>query len=236
MNLLERIKNRRFAPGEGVFKPIPDQGIKRFMFLLKTHFWKLVSLNLLLILFCIPIITIPAAICGTNRVLVKLIIEGHCFLWTEVIQEFKANLVKGMPFGLLAAFTWFDAYYFLSVSAAMHPGRMDILTAAIGFLFLIFTILFFSYVFVLLPMIDLKNMQIAKNSLILMLTEWKTNIMVIISFVVTFLFILFGFPYTLFFLCFISISFMLYIISAAISEPLQRRIIEPYQKQQNKSE
>ena len=231
INLFDKIKEKRFAPGEGVFEPIPEQGIKRFIFLLRTHFWKLISLNLLTVLFSIPIITIPAALCGMNRVLIKLTVEGNCFLWTEFIQEFKANLFKGLPFGLFAAFTLFDAYYFFSLSISTQNGKINIFMAAVGFLFLVFTILFFSYVFVLLPAIDLKNRHIARNAFILMLTEWKINMIILGSVTITAVSVTIGFPYTIFFLTVISISFMQFIICSAINEPLQRRIVKPYLEQ-----
>ncbi len=230
MNLIERIKNKRFAPGKGVDQPIPVRGMRRFMFLLKTHFWKLVTLNLLLIIFSIPIITIPAAICGANRVLVMLVINGNCLLWPEFFQEFKANFFKAMPFGLFAVFTLFDSYYFLSLSISSQNDRIGIFTGALGVLFLVFTILFFSYVFVFLPVLDLKGRQIARNAFILMVTEWKANWIVLSGVAVTALFIIALFPYTILFLLLISVVLMLFIISTAINEPLQRRIIGPFQK------
>lgn len=232
MNITELIKRKRFAPGKGVTKPPPEKGAKRFFFLLATHPWKLVTLNLLFLMFSIAVVTIPAAVCGMNRVLIKLVREGNCFLWSEFIKEFKANLFKSLPFGLLSAFLLFMSYYALSVSISSADGSQSLLAGVVGLFILGLTLLFSSYVFVLLAALALKNRHIAKNAFILMTTEWKTNLMILGSaFVIVFITAAF-FPYTVFLLLFILISLFQLIVCTAVNEPMQRRIIHPYEQSQ----
>lgn len=231
MNITELIKRRRFAPGEGVTEPPPEKGIKRFGFLLRTHFWKLVTLNLLFLAFSIPVITIPAAICGMNRVLIKLWREGICFLWSDFWAEFKANLLKGIPFGMICALLLFASYYFFSLSIS-YGESLELFTAIIGFLLLGFTVLFGSYVFVFLPTLDLKNAHIARNAFILTIIEWKTNAVILgCLFGLAFIAAAF-FPYTLVLLLFFWIALAQFIICGAVGGPLQRRIIGPYEQKQ----
>ncbi|MEM5768816.1 MAG: DUF624 domain-containing protein, partial [Bacillota bacterium] len=206
----------------------------RFFFLLATHPWKLVTLNLVFLMFSIPVVTIPAAVCGMSRVLVKLVREGNCFLWSEFIKEFKANLLKSLPFGLLSAVLLFMSYYALSVSTSSEDSGMSIFAGAIGLFILGLTLLFSSYVFVLLPSLELKNRYIAKNAIILMVTEWKTNFVIIGSIVVMALLIVAFFPYTVVLLLFIWFSLQQLIICTAVNETMQRRIIGPYEQSQKK--
>lgn len=230
-DFIELIKNKRFAPGPGVTERSPKKGIKRFFFLLATHFWKLVSLNMLFLLFSIPIVTMPAALCGMNRVLMKLVREGNCFLWSDFIEEFKEALFKSLPFGVIYAFLLFDSYYAISWSISVKEG-LDLTLAAVG-LFLFGTgVIFSGYTFVFLPTIALKNRYIARNAFIIMLTEWKTSLVILSSVFAMLFFTMAFFPYTIFFLLFISFSLSHLVICAAVNEPLQRRIIGPYEQKQ----
>ena len=231
MNVTELIKRKRFASGPGVTEPPPEKGIRRFGFLLWTHMWKLVLLNLLFLAFCIPVLTIPAALCGMNRVLIKLVREGNCFLWSDFWAEFKANLFKGIPFGIICALMLFACYYFFSLSIS-YGESFGLLTAIIGFSLLGFSVLFGSYVFVFLPTLDLRNRHIAKNAFILTLMEWKTNLIIIGCLFGMALIAAAFFPYTIILLIFIWPSLSQLIVCMAVNGPLQRRIIGPYEQNQ----
>lgn len=232
MNITELIKRKRFAPGKGVTEPPPERGIRRFGFLLWNHLWKLVTVNLLFIAFSIPVITMPAALCGMNRALIVLVREGNCFIWDEFWKEFKANLFKSLPFGLLSAVLLFMSYYTLSVSTSSEDISLSIFAGAIGLFILGLTLLFSSFVFVLLPSLALNNRHIAKNAIILMVTEWKTDLIILGGTLgMVFLAVAF-FPYTSILLLLIWFSLTQLMICAAVGEPLQRRIIEPYEKSQ----
>ncbi len=224
------IRNRLFGPGMGVTEPPPKEGIRRFGFLLWTHMWKLITLNLLFLLFCIPVITIPAALCGVNRVLIKLWRNGNCFLWSDFWKEFKANFFKAMPFGGMGALLLFACYYFFSLSIS-YGESFGLFTAVIGFSLLGFAVIFLSYVFVFLPTLALKNKHIAKNALILTIMEWKTNLLILgCTALVAFVAAAF-FPYTIILLVFIWFSIFQFIVCAAVNGPLQRRIIGPYEQE-----
>ncbi len=232
MSITELIKEKRFAPGPGVTEPPPEKGIKRFWFLLATHFWKLIQLNLLFILFSLPVFTIPAAYCGMNRVLIKLVREGNCFLWYEFSKEFKSNFLKSLPFGLVTAVLLFFSYYAFSWSLFAGGTGLDFVLIITGFLLLGITILFSSYIFVFLPTLALKNKLIAKNAFILIWTEWKPNF-VILGCTIGMLFIIFAFfPVSIVLLPVIWFSLLQLIVCTAVNEPLQRRIIGPWEQKQ----
>ena len=72
MSLFGKRQNR-----EGAGLPLPEGGFRRYAAVLGTNFWKLVRLNLIFILFSLPVVTIPAALCGVNRVCMLLIRNGY---------------------------------------------------------------------------------------------------------------------------------------------------------------
>jgi len=235
MGILEQIGKKRFAPGKGVTGLPPQEGAKRFFFLLYTHFWRLITLNLLFLLFCIPVVTIPAAFCGMNRVLITLVRDGNCFIWSDFIKEFKANLLKSLPFGMLFVFLLADSFCFFSMAAASGKFSMKIISGAAGFMFIGFGILFSSFVFVFLPTLALKNKYIAKNAFILMISEWKTSLLILGSTGVLIFITAAFFPYTAVLMLLFLFSFSQMIVCSAINEPLQRRIIGPFEQKQREA-
>lgn len=226
----EELGAKRFAPGKGVAEPPPQGGWRRFFFVLGTHFWKLISLNLLFLAFCIPVITIPAALCGLNRVLIKLYRDGNCFVWTEFFKEFRSNLWKALPFGIFGGIGLFASYYFLSYGTSVSSDGVEVLTTALGILLFAVVALFLNYVFVFLPVLDLKNKQITRNAFIFLITEWKTNFLILGIVSITVLFSVALFPLTILTLLLFSVSFMQYVICVAVNNPLQKRIFAPFEE------
>lgn len=226
----EELGAKRFAPGRGVAEPPPQGGWRRFFFVLGTHFWKLISLNLLFLAFSIPLITIPAALCGMNRVHITLYRNGNCFVWTEFYKEFRANLWKALPLGIFGGIGLFASYYFLSYGTSITSDGVEVLSTALGILLLAFTVLFTQYAFVFLATLNLKLGQIARNALIFTMSEWRANGIILTSVIVTVLVLASLFPYTLVLLFFVSFSLQQLVICAAVNTPLQKRIIGPYEQ------
>ena len=234
MGLFDQLNKRRFAPAkQDVLEAPPTGGFKRFWFLFATHFGKLISLNLLFLAFCVPIITIPAALCGMNRVLIKLVRDGNCYLWSDFIGEFKLSFWKSMPFGALCAFLALDAFFALTMSAE-DPAFSMLLTAA-GLLLYAAAALFSGYVFVFIPTLSLKNKHIARNAFILMMSEWKTDLVLLgVAFAAVFV----GaglFPFGIIALILFWFALSQLAVCVAVNEPLQRRIIGPYEENKDSS-
>ncbi|MCL2486126.1 MAG: hypothetical protein FWE86_00820, partial [Oscillospiraceae bacterium] len=78
-----------------------------------------------------------------------------------------------------------------------------------------------------------KNRHIAKNAFIFMLTEWKTNIiMLAVTLAMTTALALTAMGSTMIalaLLVFIYFSLSQLMICAAVAQPMQKRIIEPYE-------
>lgn len=174
LNLDGLISNRTRAGKSGPQKP-PQKGAKRFFYLAYTHFAKLVGLNMLFLLFCIPVVTIPAALSGMNRVCILLVREGTTGVWGDFIKEFRDSFIKSLPLGILCAFIFMDAGLCVYLSlAAGTLGMMIVLMAAALILFII-AILISSYIFVLTALLSLKNSEILRDAAAMILLEPKTN-------------------------------------------------------------
>jgi len=100
MRLFDNMRGGQFKPGAGVDAPPPTSGFPRFWFVLKTHFGKLILANVLFLLFSIPIITLPASLCGLNSVCIQLMRTGKCFLAQDFFDGFKRKFWLNTLFGI----------------------------------------------------------------------------------------------------------------------------------------
>lgn len=151
------------------FKKVPERGIKLYLFILGTYPTKILLLNLLMIAFSIPIVTMPAAITGASRVLMLLIRDGYIHLWRDFIKEFKLSFLKSLVVGLIYLIIIAALY----IATRVYPNIIeDNFLAETMFGLSIAGMLLvnvaFSYAFPMIAMVDLKLFSILKNSIILL--------------------------------------------------------------------
>jgi uncharacterized membrane protein YesL len=231
MKLTQKIGARRFAPGKGVEKPSPKKGPKRFFFLVHTYFWNLVGMNLLFLLCCVPIITIPASLCALDRYLIKMVHDGVGFSVADYWQEWKRQLLKSLPAGLVCALPLCYGYYLLSMSAGEHGSS---LVFSFGVLWTMIGLTFGAYVFILLAMLDLPLRFLMKNAMILIICEWKSSLCVLLATMFTLVAGLTLFPYSLVVLGVCWFAWLQLALCCIINEPVQKRIINPYEREAEK--
>lgn len=233
MDLMKQIRTKRFAPGKGVYKPSPQKGPARFFFLFTTYFWKLIGINLLFVLCCLPIGTIPASLCALNRYLIKMVRDGFGFTVSDYWSEWKSQLVKSLPVGIVCALPLVYSYYLLSMSAGKQGNGI---VFAFGVFWALSGLLFGSYVFVLQAMLKLPLRMIFKNALILMIAEWKSSLCVMAVTMLTTAAGLIFFPYSLPILAVFLIAWVQLALCCIINVPVQKRIIGPYEERLEKAQ
>lgn len=124
-----------------------------FSYLFWNHAWKLIRLNLLFLACCIPVVTMPAALCAMDRALIVLVREGNVLLWEEFRDEFKKDFWRSLPLGLLFGGLLFLGYFLLSLGM----GNFGTFLGPMFFAFGLFTIGFAlgrgSYAFLMRAMV-----------------------------------------------------------------------------------
>lgn len=75
-------------------KETPAGGIKRVGYVLWNYVGRLVVVNMLFLLCCIPIVTIPAALAALNRYLLGIYRVGYGFSLEDYWKEFKSGILK----------------------------------------------------------------------------------------------------------------------------------------------
>ena len=228
MGFFEDLGNRRWKR-EGEGKPAPASGRERFFFLLLTHFWKLIILNLLFILFSLPVITLPAALCAMNRVLIKLVREGNCLLWMEFRDEFKRSFLKSLPPGLIFGAMLALCYYLFSMSISYGESLYGVIFYSLGFTLLIITAVLGTWTFVLMAMLSLSVREILTNARALTFMEWKRDLAIIGINAAALLIETLLFPFSLPVIALLLFSLAQYAICFTLNTAVQMRIIEPYE-------
>lgn len=222
MNILKSVFYQ-YKGGKGVTGPPPEKGIKRYFFLTYTHFWRLIGLNMLFILFCLPVITIPPSISAMNKVLITLAREGNVFFVRDFIDEFKSDFIKSW----LAFIPWL-----IVIAAAVygywHIG--DVYRNALGVvLFVTICLILYcysNYCYAMIALIDLPLNKIMKNAAIFVLSEFRRNVFLILTipvFILSVMYFLFLLPLIIFF----NFSFLGLINMMIVNEALkEQRVIK----------
>ena len=100
--------------GSGVSKNAPKKkAFFAFFELYFRKFWKLIQLNFITFLFCIPIVTIGPALAGMTKVLRNYTLEKNSFIFHDFWKGFKQNWKQSVPVGLL------DVLFTVSAMAAL---------------------------------------------------------------------------------------------------------------------
>lgn len=166
---------------EGAGLPLPEGGIRRYVVLLAIHFWKLIGLNLLFVLFSLPVITMPAALCAMNRVCMLLIRNGYCFLWQDFWEEFRRSFLRSLLPALFFLLLIFFAYY--AMSLGLTNARLplwSLLFWAVGIGTAVAGICWGSYFFALVSLLDQNNRGVLKNAWLLCMIRPRSALAVFV--------------------------------------------------------
>ncbi|MGL6201319.1 MAG: hypothetical protein ACRC3H_20545 [Lachnospiraceae bacterium] len=208
-------------------RAVPQNGMKRVLYILRNHFGKIILINLIFMFSCIPVITIPAALAGLNKYLLKMLRDGYGFDLSIYFAEFKGGLLKTLPTGALAAMLGFYGYYLLSLAGNFDTGVSEMLTG-IGMGVILLWILLSAYSFVFHAMVDLPNKYIIRNTLILMFCEWKASLLTVLIVIGMCFTVLALMPYSLILILGGWFSVMQLMVCEIIRQVVFKRIIEPF--------
>lgn len=212
--------------------PAPQEGNRRFFYLLWTYIWKLVWLNVVFLIFCIPVVTIPAAISAMDRALIVLVRSGNVLLWEEFRDEFKRDFRASLPLGLIFGALLFLSYYLLSLALGNLTNMLGPIAFALGLLVLFFALGRGSYAFLLRAMFDLTTGEILKNANAMAAVRggrgWAAVLLGLCGLFLAYAF----FPYSLIFIGLIGISLHHYLLCYLLNAPIQERIIGPWEEMQ----
>ena len=168
------ILGRQYDLHETKERAVPEKGIRKLLYLLVNETGRLIILNLVFVLSCLPVITIPAAVCALDHVLFKMIRKGYGYGLSDYFTELRAELVKSLPVGAVSGALLFYAYYLLSFAAQMPEQAAGYFRFA-ALICGIVAVLAGSYGFAILSLFDMKGSAALKSVVWLSLYHWKQS-------------------------------------------------------------
>ena len=164
-------------------KPLPHIKVLTTLW---REFWNLIKLNLLFLLSCIPIVTIPAAVTAMSRITATMVRDENFFLWSDYWKAFKRDFLRSLLVGfaivaLIAVFTISVIFYY-NLAGAMD--KLFLLLAAFSICLVIITLVAACYFFPMLALVDLPVKALVVNSLVMVFGCFKRSLLALISFVI----------------------------------------------------
>lgn len=197
---------------------VPKEGFKRYLFILSNHFFNLMTLNLLFLFTCLPIITIPASIFALTKVTMILYHTGTCSLYSDYWMEFKRDFFKRIIVVFLLIFSpiSMSAWFFILGYSSIGIG-VGIILLPVYYLTLTYFI----------PLAASNEETISKNikeSFLVVLNNWKRSLRLLFVPILLYTLSFYFLPYTAIIGIFILFSagqlFVCYTLENIIKPPL----------------
>lgn len=223
--------------GRGVAKDAPKKKVFfEFCDLYFRYWWKLVKLNLLTFLFCLPVVTIGPAIAGMTRVLRNFSMDKNAFVFHDFWKGFSQNWKQALPVGIVDTVFLISALLGLEIypqlrDAAESGGTIYMVMCVISISFALTIFMMNFYIFPMIVSTNLSLKNIVKNGFYLACLELKKNfitliiVMAIISLLVAMTFVT---PVTLILVPLWAITFIGFIIMFNSYPKVQKYVINPY--------
>lgn len=228
--------------GPGVAKNAPKKKpFFEFWELYFRKFWKLLQLNLLTALFCIPVVTIGPALAGMTKVLRNYRLEKNSFIFHDFWKGFSKNLKQSIPVGLLDILFAVSAYAALQVYPAMYKNSDNavyIVLCVISVSFALTLLMMNFYIFPMIVATDLSLANIIKNSFFLTCVGLKKNIITLIIVVLIGLFLgvmILLHPLSAIIIPIWPITFLGFLIMFNSYPLIQKYVIDPYYEERGES-
>ena len=206
-------------------KEPPRSGPARVGFLIWNFAGRFIAANLIFIASCLPVVTIPAAIAASNRYLGIMWRDGYGFSFSDYKKEFRDDILKTLPIGILCAALFAYAWYLMSLAGNFGSSGAPLTGFGIGAA--IIGILTGAYGFVLASMVDLPVKYLLRNAFILMIAEWRSSLLVILATAAYWFIFITTMPYSLPLLLLCGFSVYQLIVYSVIEKTIKKRVIRP---------
>lgn len=195
-----------YNPGPGINKDAPPKkGLALYIELITVDFWGFISLNMLYVICCLPVLTIGGATIAYTELCCKLLRREHVFVFSDFFGSFRNNFKKGILLSLVLLLVLFDLLIiYTNVVSYMDTelsAGIAVLWAIAGILSILLTSLI-AYLVPIIANLELDFLFQLKNAFILTIVgSWRTlavSAFNMISFIL--FFILFPFSGIVFFI------------------------------------
>ena len=163
----------------GIDKNAPKKkGFARYFETFWREFFPLIKLNLLFLISCIPVVTIPAAITALSRITVTMVRDRNYFMlsdyWDAFKRDFWRSLIAGLTAVILIAVFGIGTWFYYSLAQTIGKVMLAFAGVSVG---LLVTVLGASmYFFPMLAMVELPTSKLMLNSVLIFYNCFKKSL------------------------------------------------------------
>jgi len=167
---------------DGRQETVPEFGAALFWYVFLDNFPKLIVINFISVILSIPIITLPASIAASGKILMKLTNGGCSDLFSEYFIEWRSSAIRYTPFFLISASA--AALPIMVAISALDGGSALSVYASLtaSAVLCCFVFVLWCYAFSMFSYLDLPQLTIIKNSAILSVICLKENAKLLLVF------------------------------------------------------
>lgn len=246
------------TPGRGVLKtPHEKKGFFKFWEIYGRHFWKLIQLNLIYFIFCIPLflmlllilgingefrtvyllLAIPSVIIGPATAAMMKIArnfsqERPCFVVHHFNEALKKNFKQGIIMGIIDVI--FIMGFFVGIPIYKQWASQNSVMYIPYIICLVCMIMFFMmhfYIYLMICSTNLNMRQIIKNSFYLVSLGIKESLWTLLAIVLVAAVIYLFMPYSFFIVPFWPLTFIGFIQCFNCYPVIRKHVIQPYYDQ-----
>lgn len=227
------IFNGYLKEGPGVRKDEPKKKpFFQFFDIYFKRFWKLIILNMLYFVCCIPIITIGPATAGFTCVLRNFARDTHSFLVSDFFEAIKKNWKQSFVVSVLQFLM--GLFLFFGISQYDQDNTFFVIYFIVSVAINVIFAMMMFYVYPMIVTFKLSLKQIFKNAFLFVHLGIKTNIITLFltsSLIGLFVFGVIKFLPIIILLPLILLSTIGLIVNFNVYPYLKKYIIDPYYKE-----
>lgn len=229
--------------------PRPENGKKRFWRIFWNAKGKLIALNLLFLICCIPIITIGPAAAAMTEVVKDIVNERIVFVTSDFFAAMKKHWKQAFPIGLIRVIVvlanLLAIWYYL---AGMVQNYQYSVFVSIGTVIavLVGVVILFSgfYLYQLVVGCELTMAAVIRNSVLLGVVEPGANLITLLYVGMVFALLLWPtlfisiwlYPISLLLFVLFGVTVPVFIVVFRLEKYIVKYVIAPYYRQQNAME
>jgi len=180
MGLLDNWYNKE--PKNEIDRKTPKkEGLALFFSVLWREFWEICKLNIIMVVFCLPIVTIPTTLTAVNKILMFMIMDRSVYTFEDFLLTFKREWKRSSLIGLiyfpLLILTMFGMYFYSIVYNNFFLYTFSMLGCAV-------VLMVGFYLFAMLGVIELDLKETFRNAILLAFLRIPQSVLTLIAMVV----------------------------------------------------
>lgn len=221
--------------GRGVAKGAKKKPFFRFWELFANKFWDFFKLNMIYVLFCLPVVTFGPATAALTAMMRNIYLERPQFIWHDFVKYFKENFKQAFWVGLLdIAVTAVGVITFIEYSKLPSPDTTLKVTYALSMAVQLLFLMMNFYIYPQIVALNLKLGNIFRNSLIMVFVNLPGELItLVVSAGMGAIFVFFTLP-AVFFLPFVPGAWLVFLSVFCCYPAIQKHIINPFYEQSGK--